>query len=67
MQALVWDGSTAAVGERTQPVARDDLALLRVRVAGVCSTDLEIVKGYMGFRGVLGHEFVGEVVDGPKG
>jgi threonine dehydrogenase-like Zn-dependent dehydrogenase len=66
MQALVWDGAAAAVGERAQPAARDDLAILRVRVAGVCSTDLEIVKGYMGFRGILGHEFVGEVVSGPE-
>jgi threonine dehydrogenase-like Zn-dependent dehydrogenase len=38
-------------------------ALIRVRVAGICNTDLEITKGYMDFRGVLGHEFVGEVVD----
>lgn len=67
MQALIWDGSAATVGERPRPIPGDDMALLRVRVAGVCSTDLEIVKGYMGFRGVLGHEFVGEVVDGPKG
>jgi threonine dehydrogenase-like Zn-dependent dehydrogenase len=37
---------------------------VRVRLAGVCATDLEILKGYMGFRGVLGHEFVG-VVEGP--
>jgi threonine dehydrogenase-like Zn-dependent dehydrogenase len=38
-------------------------ALVRVRMAGVCSTDLELLKGYKGgFRGVLGHEFVGEVV-----
>ncbi|MEK6710959.1 MAG: alcohol dehydrogenase catalytic domain-containing protein [Nitrospinota bacterium] len=41
-------------------------ALVRVRLAGVCATDLEILKGYMGFRGVLGHEFVG-VVEGPAG
>jgi threonine dehydrogenase-like Zn-dependent dehydrogenase len=40
-----------------------DEALIRVRVAGICSTDLEIVRGYMGFRGTLGHEFVGEVVE----
>jgi threonine dehydrogenase-like Zn-dependent dehydrogenase len=33
--------------------------------AGVCNTDLEIARGYMGFRGVLGHEGVGEVVEGP--
>ncbi len=36
-------------------------ALIRLRLAGVCSTDLELIKGYMGYRGVLGHEFVGEV------
>jgi threonine dehydrogenase-like Zn-dependent dehydrogenase len=36
-------------------------ALVRVRLAGVCATDLEIVKGYMGFHGILGHEFVGVV------
>lgn len=39
---------------------------MRVRLAGVCATDLEILKGYMGFQGVLGHEFVG-VVEGPAG
>ncbi len=32
--------------------------LLRVRVAGICDTDLQLMRGYMGFRGVLGHEFV---------
>lgn len=36
-------------------------ALIRLLKAGVCSTDLELVKGYMGFEGVLGHEFVGRV------
>lgn len=36
-------------------------ALIRVNLAGICSTDLEIVKGYAGFQGVLGHEFVGIV------
>lgn len=40
-------------------------AVLRTRVAGVCATDLELVRGYMGFSGVLGHEFVAEVVEGP--
>lgn len=47
------------------PKPRDGEALLRVRVAGICSTDLEIVKGYMGFEGTLGHEFVGEVLEHP--
>lgn len=38
-------------------------ALLRVRLAGICGTDLELVKGYYPFRGILGHEFVGEVME----
>lgn len=40
-------------------------ATIRVVVAGVCATDLELVKGYMGFAGVLGHEWVGVVEDAP--
>ncbi|MFQ5851182.1 MAG: alcohol dehydrogenase catalytic domain-containing protein [Candidatus Binatia bacterium] len=36
-------------------------ALIRISMAGICATDLEIKKGYMGFQGVLGHEFVGVV------
>ena len=36
-------------------------SLIRVSLAGICSTDLELVKGYLGFEGVLGHEFVGTV------
>lgn len=38
-------------------------ALIRVRYAGICNTDLEIIKGYMGFSGIPGHEFVGTVTD----
>ena len=37
-------------------------ALIKVDMAGICNTDLEIIKGYMGFSGILGHEFVGHVV-----
>ncbi|OQX17107.1 MAG: alcohol dehydrogenase [Desulfobulbaceae bacterium A2] len=40
-------------------------ALLRVRLAGICGTDLEMLHGYYPFTGVLGHEFVGEVVSVP--
>ncbi|HWE40708.1 MAG TPA: alcohol dehydrogenase catalytic domain-containing protein [Isosphaeraceae bacterium] len=39
---------------------------LRVRLAGVCDTDLQLARGYMGFRGVLGHEFLGEKVPGGR-
>jgi threonine dehydrogenase-like Zn-dependent dehydrogenase len=51
-------------GPRVESVAapdRPDEALVRVTLSGVCNTDLEIARGYAGFRGTLGHEFVGIV------
>jgi threonine dehydrogenase-like Zn-dependent dehydrogenase len=42
-----------------QPEPDEGEALIRVLLAGICNTDLEIVRGYLGFHGVLGHEFVG--------
>ena len=66
MRALHWDGQNLRVQERyPAPQASAERALVRVRLAGVCSTDLQILKGYMDFRGVPGHEFVGEVSEGP--
>ena len=65
MRALCWDGATAAVCDRPAPRADGDYAVVRVTVAGICNTDLELTRGYMDFRGVLGHEFVGIVDDGP--
>jgi threonine dehydrogenase-like Zn-dependent dehydrogenase len=65
MRALYWDGTTARVVDRPAPSAGPGTAVVKVSWAGLCSTDLQIVKGYMGFRGVLGHEFVGRVVEGP--
>lgn len=38
-------------------------ALIQMRLAGVCDTDLQLVRGYMGYGGVLGHELVGDVID----
>jgi len=59
--------------EKNQIHLRDDVplpakpgeALVKVRLAGVCGTDLEMVKGYYPFTGILGHEFVGDVVSIP--
>jgi alcohol dehydrogenase len=45
------------------PQLRDGWALVRVRLAGICNTDVEILRGYHNFRGTVGHEFVGEVVN----
>lgn len=49
------------------PLTTADEALIRVRVAGICRTDLELSRGYYPFNGILGHEFVGEVVESPGG
>ena len=48
------------------PTGAGLIALIKVHLAGVCSTDLQIFNGYMGFTGVPGHEFVGSVVEGPR-
>jgi len=49
--------------ERQLPKLPRGWALVRVRLAGICNTDVEILRGYHGFQGVPGHEFVGQVVD----
>jgi len=61
MRALVYDGQLRLVEDYHRPVSPPEEALVRVKLASICNTDLEIVRGYMGFRGVLGHEFVGVV------
>jgi threonine dehydrogenase-like Zn-dependent dehydrogenase len=63
MRALyLSDGNLSLRDDVLRPEATEDDALIRVSLAGICSTDLEMVKGYSGgFRGVLGHEFVGVV------
>jgi 2-desacetyl-2-hydroxyethyl bacteriochlorophyllide A dehydrogenase len=48
-----------------EPLAGE--ALVKVKLAGICGTDLELVKGYYPFRGIPGHEFVGEIVSAPNG
>lgn len=65
MLALHFDGTNLRCVDHPAPEAGPEEAIVRVRLAGVCSTDLQILAGYMGFTGVPGHEFTGEVVDGP--
>ena len=64
-KALVWDGTAARVVNRPEPEATAGMALVRGARAGIGNTALELVKGYMSCRGVLGHEFVGSVIEGP--
>ncbi len=62
MQALTLaDGRLTYKDNLPEPQPGPGEALIRLLLAGICSTDLEIVKGYAGFSGVLGHEFVGLV------
>jgi threonine dehydrogenase-like Zn-dependent dehydrogenase len=62
MRALYLDGSTVHFRQAyPDPIPADGEVLIAVKLAGVCQTDYELSRGYMGFRGVLGHEFVGTV------
>jgi threonine dehydrogenase-like Zn-dependent dehydrogenase len=65
VRALYWDGRAPRVVEREVPPPAAGTALIRTALAGICATDLQIVRGYMSFRGVLGHEVVGTVAEGP--
>jgi 2-desacetyl-2-hydroxyethyl bacteriochlorophyllide A dehydrogenase len=66
MRALWLEGGALRfTADLPPPVPTPGEALLRVRVAGLCGTDLELAKGYAGFTGVPGHEFVGEVAAAP--
>jgi threonine dehydrogenase-like Zn-dependent dehydrogenase len=62
MKALFFDGIMLhAIDNYRVPSPCKDEALIRVLLAGICGTDMEIIKGYKGFKGVPGHEFVGVV------
>jgi threonine dehydrogenase-like Zn-dependent dehydrogenase len=64
MQALWLEDNQISLRDVPQPDKPDE-ALIKIRKAGICSTDLELVKGYYPYTGILGHEFVGEVVNAP--
>ena len=64
MKALQVEKRAIKVREVAKP-HRESEALIRVLLSGICNTDLEIARGYAGFTGTLGHEFVGVVEDAP--
>ncbi|MBK9602205.1 MAG: alcohol dehydrogenase catalytic domain-containing protein [Anaerolineales bacterium] len=64
MKALWLEDNQISLRDAAQPKKLNE-ALIKIRKAGICSTDLELVKGYYPYTGILGHEFVGEVVDAP--
>lgn len=61
MKAIVFDNGLKLDNNYPKPIPQEGEALIRVTLAGICNTDYEITKGYMGYVGVLGHEFVGVV------
>ena len=67
MKALYFDGEKAVYREDApMPVCEEGQSLIRILLADICSTDREILKGYRpDFRGIMGHEFVGEVIESP--
>ena len=65
MRALVLDEALKVVEDYPTPSPAPGEALIRVRMAGICNTDMELARGYMQFRGVPGHEFVGTVERAP--
>lgn len=58
MKALRYENETLGVADLPRPDINGE-ALVRVTLSGICNTDLEIARGYAGFQGTLGHEFVG--------
>lgn len=66
MRAIVLDHDQVTFrDDHPRPTPADGEVLVRVLRAGICETDLQLIRGYMGFRGVLGHEFVGIAESGP--
>jgi alcohol dehydrogenase len=61
MYALVFDDQLRVASDYPYPKIQPGEAIIRPHLIGICNTDIEITHGYMGFRGVLGHEFVGTV------
>jgi len=61
MGAAFFDGALTYRTDYPVPEPEPGWALIRVKLAGICKTDMEIMKGYLGFQGIPGHEFIGFV------
>jgi threonine dehydrogenase-like Zn-dependent dehydrogenase len=57
------DGGLSVSADVPEPIRGPDDALIGLRLAGICQTDLEMLRGYAAFQGVLGHEFVGTLLE----
>jgi threonine dehydrogenase-like Zn-dependent dehydrogenase len=63
MRAITIDKGVSLRRDYPEPAKMPGECIVKVRMAGICGTDLELTKGYMGYRGIPGHEFVGEVLE----
>src|SRR4051794_8548098 len=67
MRAVYCDGASVRLTrDHPEPRTEPGEVVVTVRFVGVCDTDIQLARGYMGFRGVLGHEFVGRTDDGRR-
>ena len=67
MRGVFCDGASARLRvDLPTPVEFDGEVTVKVRAVGICDTDLQLARGYMGFRGILGHEFVAETASGRR-
>src|SRR5205809_2419996 len=65
MKALRYENQKLRVSDVPEPQV-DNEAVVRVTLSGICNTDLEITRGYAGFQGTIGHEFVGVIESLPE-
>ena len=63
MLAVHLEGGSVSVHNKPKPRTPKDYATIRLLAGGICNTDLELERGYYGFKGTPGHEFVGEVAE----
>lgn len=63
MKALVYDNELKLDKNYPNPTVKDDEVLIKTSMVGICNTDYEITQGYMGYKGVIGHEFVGVICE----
>ena len=61
IKGLYFDGELNYREDLIQPVPAAGEALIRIRLSAICNTDLELMKGYNNYQGILGHEFVGKI------
>lgn len=62
---VLFDGNLH-ISKRPVPTTGPNEVLIKLHLGGICNTDLELTKGYKAFSGVLGHEFVGHIAQGPE-